>query len=43
MEEKAVSSDWSSKVGSFIFSNGIQSFHNNAQGEIIRQGFENSK
>lgn len=32
METKTVSSDWSSSIGSFIFSNGIQSFHNNLQG-----------
>lgn len=30
-------------VQSFIFENGIQSFHNNGQGEMIRQNFENSK
>lgn len=43
MKEKAVNSDCSSKVGSFIFSNGIRSFHNNEQGEVTRQEFENSK
>ena len=30
-------------VQNFIFENGIQSFHNNGQGEMIRQNFENSK
>lgn len=32
---KAVSSDWSSSIGSFIFSNGVQSFQTQANSEII--------
>lgn len=30
-------------IQNFIFQNGVQSFHNNGQGEIIKQNFENSK
>ncbi|MBW7870755.1 MAG: RHS repeat-associated core domain-containing protein, partial [Flavobacteriia bacterium] len=36
----AVSSDWSSKVGSFIFSNGIQSFQTQGNSEIINSRFK---
>ena len=35
MEKKTVSSDWSSKVGSFIFSNGVQSFHTQVMSNMI--------
>ena len=37
---KAVSSDWGSPVGSFIFSNGVQSFHTQANSEIINSKFD---
>ncbi len=40
MNEKMISSDWSSKVGSFIFSNGVQSFQTQANSEIIDSKFD---
>lgn len=52
MEVKTLSSDWSNFVGTdsgysaaqnFIFQNGIQSFHNNMQGEMIKLNVSNSK
>lgn len=30
-------------VQNFIFENGVQSFHNNLQGEVIKQEFNTSK
>ena len=38
---KAVSSDWSSSIGSFIFSNGVQSFHTQGNTEIIKSNSKN--
>lgn len=36
----AVSSDWSSFIGSFIFSSGVQSFQTNTNTQIINSEYE---